>query len=150
VFKHILLPTDGSELAQKAASTCVELARSLGAAITGIHIIPSTFSAMIGVDADIPWVDIELQERMREAARAAGNKHLDRIEAAAKSADVRFKRLLVESDNIWSAIIDAAKDEKCDLIMMAAHGRRGLAALVLGSETNKVVTHSPIPVLVYR
>lgn len=150
MFKHILLPTDGSELSQKAARDCITLAKTLNAKVTGVHIIPSTFSAVIGFDPDVPWIDVELQERMREAATAAGNKYLDGIEAQAKSAGVKFERLLIESNHIWKGIVDAAKDQRCDLIMMAAHGRRGLSALVLGSETNKVLTHTNIPVLVYR
>jgi nucleotide-binding universal stress UspA family protein len=147
MFKHILIPTDGSELSAKAIKHGVAFAKSLGAKITALHVIPSTIPIYYG---EMSWVDPKLDRQLRDAARAEGNKHLDRAEATARSAKVECERALIEGDMIWQSIIDTAKAKSCDLILMAAHGRRGLAALVLGSETNKVLIHSKVPVLVYR
>lgn len=150
MFKHILIPTDGSELSERAAKEGVALAKVLEAKITGIHVIPLSFSAYVGFYGEIPWVDMELQERLRQAGRAEGNKYLDRMQKMAQAAGVKFEHVLLESDQIWKGIVDTAEERRCDLIMMATHGRRGLSALVLGSETQKVLTHSKIPVLAYR
>lgn len=147
MFKHILIPTDGSELSDKAATQILTLAKTLKAKVTAIHVCPS-FSAMYyGENA---WADPHMLDRFRESTQAEAKKYLNRIEAAAKSQGLEFDRVLVEQRPPWSAIVDTAEERGCDLIAMAAHGRRGLAAIVLGSETNKVLTHSKIPVLVYR
>lgn len=148
MFKHILIATDGSELSEKAIKHGVALAKSLNAKITGLHAMPSTFPVYYFGEA--VWVDPSVETQAREAAAARGNKYLDRLEATAQSAKVACERALVQSDQPWKAIIDAAQSKRCDLILMAAHGRGGLSALVLGSETNKVLLHSKIPVLVYR
>ncbi len=147
MFKHILLPTDGSELSTKAVKAGIAFAKSVRAKVTGVHAFPATLAIYYG---ELAWVDEQLQQQMREASESEGNKYLDDVQAAAKSAEVEFRRVLVESDSPWKAIVDTAQSKGCDLIVMAAHGRRGMAALVLGSETNKVLTHSKIPVLVYR
>ncbi|MFL6623011.1 MAG: universal stress protein [Sulfurifustaceae bacterium] len=147
MYKHILIPTDGSELSEKAIKSGSALAKTLNAKITGLHIIPSVSPIYYG---EVAWIDPKLDNQMRETARAEGNKYLDRVEATAKSAGVTSERVLLESELVWKTIIDTAQARRCDLILMAAHGRGGLSALVLGSETNKVLTHSKIPVLVYR
>jgi nucleotide-binding universal stress UspA family protein len=147
MFKHILIPTDGSELSDKAIKNGVAFARAVGAKITGLHVIPATMPIYYG---DMTWIDAKIDQKLREAARAQGSKHLDRVEATARSAKVECERVLVEADMVWQTIIDTAAAKRCDLILMAAHGRRGLAAVVLGSETNRVLVHSKIPVLVYR
>jgi len=147
MFKHILIPTDGSELSEKVVQDGMALAKAINAKITGVHIFPSHHISPYG---EFGPPDDVVEKQMRESAITQGNQYLDRIEAAAKSAGVGFERVLSENDDAWRGIIDAAQKKKCDLILMAAHGRRGLSALVLGSETNKVLTHSKIPVLVYR
>jgi nucleotide-binding universal stress UspA family protein len=147
MFKNILIPTDGSELSEKVVKDGVALAKVINAKITGVHIFPSHHISPYG---EFGPSDDVVQKQMRDAATAQGNEFLDRIEAAAQSAGVSFERVISEDDDAWRGIIDAAQKKKCDLIMMSAHGRRGLSALVLGSETNKVLTHSKIPVLVYR
>lgn len=147
MYKHILIPTDGSELSDKAMKHGVAFAGALNASITGLHVIPSNFALYyegIGV------IDKTLQDKMREYARADGTDYLDRIQAAAQSAGVTYDRMLLQADEVWKGIIEAARTSGCDLILMAAHGRRGLSALMLGSETNKVLTHAEIPVLVVR
>lgn len=147
MFKKILIPTDGSELSDKAATSGAALARTVGAGIVGVHVFPSSFGVYYG---EAVWVDDKVQVQMRETAEAEGNRYLDRIQAQAEAAGVPFERVLVESDSPWKGIVDTAHERGCDLIVMAAHGRRGLAAVMLGSETNRVLTHSRVPVLVYR
>lgn len=147
MFKNILIPTDGSALSEEVAERGATLAKAFGAKITAVHIFPTNIGVYY---SEAVWVDDKMQMQMREAAEAQGNKYLDRVEGAAKAAQVPCERVLVEGDSPWKGIVEVAEQKGCDLIMMAAHGRRGLAALVLGSETNRVLTHSKIPVLVYR
>jgi len=139
--KHILVPTDGSRLSKKVVKEAIALAKALRAKVTGVHAFPANFGIAI---------DAKTQDQLRKQAQTDGTRYLDDMEAAARSARIRFDRLLLKNDDPWRAIIGAARKQRCDLIMMAAHGRRGLAAIVLGSETNKVLVHSKIPVLVYR
>ncbi len=147
MFKNILIPTDGSELSEKVAQHGAALAKLVGAKITAVHVFLTNLGIYYG---EAVWVDDKLQLQLRQAAQAEGNKYLDQIEAAARAANVPCKRVLIEGASPWKGIVEAAERNGCDLIMMAAHGRRGLAAVVLGSETNRVLTHSKIPVLVYR
>ncbi len=147
MFKHILIPTDGSELSAKAAQAGVAMAKRLGAKVTGVYVLALAPPLSYGEPA---WVDEGMLQQMRESAQLAGNKYLDRMQSVATVAQVPFERSSVQSDAPWLGILETAKNKGCDFIVMAAHGRRGLAALVLGSETNKVLTHSKIPVLVYR
>lgn len=147
MFKNILLPTDGSELSEKAAQRAVALANLLSAKVVALHVVPANLGIYYG---EAVWVDDKLQLQLREAAQAEGNKYLDRIETAARAATVPCERALPEAASPWKGIVETAESKGCDLIVMAAHGRRGLAAVVLGSETNRVLMHSTIPVLVYR
>lgn len=147
MFKHILVPTDGSESSSMAAKQAVKLAKLFNARITAIHVFAPNFGIYYG---EAVWVDDKLQMQLRETAETEGNKFLDRIATEASSANVPLERVLLEGDSPWKGIVETAQNRGCDLIMMAAHGRRGLAALVLGSETNRVLTHSKVPVLVYR
>ena len=148
-YKHILVPTDGSPLSLKAAKAAATLAHSLNAKITAMHVIApfapprDSESAIIFADAYTPGL---YKKRTEEIA---GNA-LDKIEAQAKALGVPCARVFVTSGAPWEAIIETAGKRKCDLIVMASHGRRGLAGLLLGSETTKVLTHSKIPVLVCR
>lgn len=147
MFKHILIATDGSRLSAKAVKEGVRLAKSLGAKIAAVHVYPSHFGISYG---NLGIIDAQTQNRLRKRARAEGEKYLERACAAAEAAGVACERVLLENDQPSKGIIGAARRKRCDLIMMAAHGRRGLSALVLGSETNKVLVNSRIPVLVYR
>lgn len=147
MFKHILIPTDGSEASGKAVEQAMALARFCGAKATGIHVLVPNLGVYYG---EAVWVDDRIQAEMRETAEAEGNKYLDRIEAAAKTAGVKFERVLLEGDIPWKGIVETAQQRGCDIIVMAAHGRRGLAALMLGSETNRVLAHATVPVLVVR
>ena len=147
MFKHILVPTDGSKLSVKAAKQAVKLAKSLGAKVTGFYAAPDYSSTYYG-DGYIlraPSAKAQAEESQKQA-----RKCLSTIEVEAGVEKVPCAVLHVISDSPYEAIIAAAKQKKCDLIVMASHGRRGLSAMVLGSETQKVLIHSKIPVLVCR
>ncbi len=147
MFKHILVPTDGSKLSVKAAKQAVKLAKALGARITGFHVAPDFSSTYYG-DGYIlraPGAKAQAEFLQKQARR-----YLAVIEVEAEVEKVPCEVFHAISDSPFEAIIDAAKKKKCDLIVMASHGRRGLSALVLGSETHKVLIHSKIPVLVCR
>lgn len=147
MFKHVLIATDGTRRSTKMAGQAIRLARRLGARATGVHVYP----AHIGIEYDgFGVIDARTRNRLRKLARSEGRACLDRLSALAKSQRVTLEPVLLEHDNPWKGIIATAKKRRCDLIVMAAHGRGTLAALVLGSETNKVLVHSKIPVLVYR
>ncbi len=147
MFKHILVPTDGSRLSVKAAKQAVKLAKALGARITGFYAAPDYSSTYYGDGYILRAPSAKAQaEFSQEQAR----KCLSAIEVEAEVEKVACAVFHTVSDSPYAAIIDAAKKNKCDLIVMASHGRRGLSALVLGSETQKVLIHSKIPVLVCR
>jgi nucleotide-binding universal stress UspA family protein len=145
MYKHILLPTDGSELSERAIREGVRFAKSIGARVTALHVTPPFYPAGMNPGAFLAQSE-EHTRRSQESARSA----LDVAERAAREAGVPCAVLHKVSDGPWDEIIQTATDEGCDLILMASHGRRGVAALLLGSETTKVLTHSKIPVLVTR
>ncbi|MEJ5357263.1 MAG: universal stress protein [Desulfobacterales bacterium] len=145
MFRHILLPTDGSALSQTAAKTGIRFARSLGAVVTALFVVPDTFRLYDGGDSPL-----EFREQLRTRWRDRGEKALEELRAAAAAEGVSGETLLATNDQPWRAIIETATSRGCDLILMASHGRRGVSALLLGSETQKVLTHSTLPVLVYR
>lgn len=144
MYKHILIATDGSELANKAAPHGLELAKLTGAEVTAITVRPhlSDFVAE-GVVITVP-------EEELEAFKAQIDHHLDFVRSKAAELGVKLKTEQVESGEPWKAIVDAADARGCDLIVMASHGRRGISALIFGSETQGVLTHCSVPVLVYR
>ncbi len=145
MFKHLLLPTDGSEASQATLLKGVRLAKDFNARITGICVVPEfhvlTFNTTMIEDTK----DVFIAE-----SRAQAHKYLALLNKAADEAGVPCETEVVLSDHPYEAIIHASETKGCDLIMMASHGRRGMQALLLGSETQKVLTHSKIPVLVYR
>jgi nucleotide-binding universal stress UspA family protein len=147
MFKHILVPTDGSKLSVKAAKQAVKLAKSLGARITGFYASPDYSSIYYG---DGYILRTPSAEDRAEFAQKQARKCLSTVEVEAEVEKVPCEVFHVVNDSPYEAIIDAAKKKKCDLIFMASHGRRGLSGLVLGSETQKVLIHSKIPVLVCR
>ncbi len=145
MFRHILLPTDGSELSASTLKKAVQFAKSLGARVTGLCVIQDIHYA--GCEADIG------QEFQRQAEAAVNKKveeNLLAIEQAAREAGVPCETEKIKSLQVVEAIVNTAGKKGCDLIIMASHGRKGVGALLLGSETQKVLTHSKIPVLVYR
>jgi nucleotide-binding universal stress UspA family protein len=148
MFKHILLPTDGSKLSDRAVQRGIEFAKSVGARVTTVHVIPA-FRMMADESFVLP-TSPELKRRYEVDAKARADKMLARFGERAKAAGVSFEAVTVTGDIPYEEIINTARKKKCDLIMMASHGRRGLSGLLLGSETAKVLTHSKIPVLVVR
>jgi nucleotide-binding universal stress UspA family protein len=145
MYKQILVPTDGSKLSEKAVKTALRLASALGARVTATYVVPP-YAAPVYSEAMMYQ-----PERHRAFAKRAGKKALDEIERAARAAGVQYSgSALVGADNPWEGILKTAKSKRCDLIVMASHGRRGLSGLLLGSETVKVLTHSKVPVLVCR
>ena len=145
MFKNILIPTDGSDLAAKAVEQGVLFAKEIGAKITAMT-VTEPFHLLSVEQIQLEYTPIEYKKH----AEIQANKVLGTVSAAAKSAGVICDTLHIEHELVYQAIIDAAEARKCDLIVMASHGRRGVSAVVLGSETVKVLTHSKIPVLVYR
>ena len=147
MFKHILVPSDGSEFSQAAVGKAVAFAKETGARITAFYAKPSPpvpyYGEGIGANWQMPSTYTELVDRQAQDV-------LDHVERLCKQAGVPCQTLSLSSDVPYEAIIEAATQSGCDLIFMASHGRRGLSALLLGSETNKVLTHARIPVLVYR
>ncbi len=148
MYKHILLPTDGSKLAGKAVRQGIQFANSIGAKVTVINVVPE-YQMMMDEGFVMPNAAM-LKKRFDEETAKHSKKILDEVKAEAKAAGVRCDSVSVSSGLPYEAIIKQAKKAKCDLIMMASHGRKGLSSILLGSETAKVLTHSTIPVLVVR
>jgi nucleotide-binding universal stress UspA family protein len=148
MFKHILLPTDGSKLSERAVKTGLQFAKSIKAAVTAVHVIPEF--RMVVEEGFVSPVGAELKQRFEKESREHAKKMLAKVEKAADDAGVKCTAVSVVGDYPYQRIIEVAKKNKCDLIMMASHGRRGISSLLLGSETAKVLTHSKIPVLVVR
>ncbi|MGD9834355.1 MAG: universal stress protein [Piscinibacter sp.] len=144
MFKRILVPTDGSDITGKAVDTAIALAKSVGAQLYAISVKePFPYSAISEMQPTPPQEFFDAQERIAA-------KRLALVTEAAKTAGVSCQAHSVEALHPWEAIIDHAKRTECDLVVMASHGRRGVTALLLGSETQKVLTHSTVPVLVVR
>jgi nucleotide-binding universal stress UspA family protein len=144
MYQRILVPTDGSDITAKAVQTAIGLARTLNAQVSTISVKePFPYSAISEMQPTPPQEFFDAQERI-----AAGR--IEQVLDAARAADVHCEGHTVEALHPWEAIIDHAKQTNCDLIVMASHGRRGMAAMLLGSETQKVLTHSTIPVLIVR
>jgi nucleotide-binding universal stress UspA family protein len=145
MHKHILIPTDGSALSQAAVEYGIALAKSVGAKVTIV-----TVSAPFHTFAVEPLALTDTPEQYAKHVATLARRYLDAAKEAALAAGVSCGTVHVEHDHPYLAIIDTAAKRSCDLIVMASHGRHGIAAIVLGSETNKVLTHSSIPVLVVR
>ena len=145
MFKHILLPTDGSASSDIAIQAGVRLARDMGAKVTGVHVVPPFHTFTYRADM-LEDTEEQYEKESEERAR----KILLTIERHAQECGVPCDTVVVRSDDVYQAIIETANERECDLIAMASHGRRGVRALLLGSDTQKVLTHSQLPVLVYR
>jgi nucleotide-binding universal stress UspA family protein len=145
MFKRILLPTDGSELSARAVLAGVNFAREVGAQVVGVTALPDfkTFAT------DVEMIEATEDEYLA-TSEERGGRRLAPVTDAARAAGVECTTVIMRSDAPHQAILDTARDRGCDLIVMASHGRRGLAGVLLGSVTQKVLVHSAIPVLVYR
>ena len=149
MYKHLLVPTDGSPLSLKAAKAAAGLAKKLGAKVTAVYVTAPWMPPM-APEGVRPSSLEGLEATYKRAADAEADKALEQIAKVAHAAGVKCEALRVKGDQPWKAIINAASKNKCDLVVMASHGRRGLAGLLIGSETTKVLTHSKVPVLVCR
>jgi len=149
VFKHILIPTDGSNLAAKGARTGIRLAKALGARVTGLYVVfpyvPPVYS-----EAALYYAPGLSPKEGKRVYQEQAKKALDRLAADARKAGVPCTTRFATMGYPWRAILQVARSARCDAIVMASHGRGGLAGLILGSETTQVLARSRIPVLVVR
>ena len=144
MYKRIVVPTDGSEITAKAVQTAITLAKTLGAQISALAVKePFPYSAISEMQPIPPQEFFDAQERI-------ATRNLQAVKDACAGAGLTCSSSSIEALHPWEAILDQAKKEGADLIVMASHGRRGVSAMLLGSETQKVLTHSTIPVLVVR
>ncbi|HEY5637983.1 MAG TPA: universal stress protein [Burkholderiales bacterium] len=148
MYKHILVPTDGSKLSIKAIRTAAKLAKALNAKLTGVYVVPPYVPPMYGEAA--VYVPSMSPKRYKELTEKEAKKALAVVEVEASTAKIACNTTWLTQDAPWEGVVKTAKSKGCDLIVMASHGRRGLAGLLLGSETTKVLTHSKVPVLVCR
>jgi nucleotide-binding universal stress UspA family protein len=146
MYQHILIPTDGSELAGRAVRHGLSLAKSVGAKVTALT-VEGSFDVYTVPASKVYEMSGAFAEHA-ERAKAHAEKILNGVAEEARLAGVTCETLRLEEDHPYEAIIEAAKQRGCDLIVMASHGRSGIAAVVLGSVTTKVLTHTKIPVLV--
>jgi nucleotide-binding universal stress UspA family protein len=142
MYRHILVATDGSRLSASAVRTAARLARSVGAKLTGLHVVAPYLPSQGGAYASL--------RGFRRAVETEARQALAAFSAEARAQGVPATAASVLGGEPWQEVLRAARARKCDLIVMASHGRRGLAGLVLGSETAKVLSRSKIPVLVCR
>lgn len=145
MYQHILVATDGSELSERAIDQAIGLARSLNARVTALHVI-RPWRAVAPGEVMVAFPEAEY----RKGAEAAAARYVSVAEDLARERGVPCETTWVEHDYPWQAILSTAEARGCDLIVMASHGRKGLAALLIGSETQKVLAQSKIPVLVCR
>jgi nucleotide-binding universal stress UspA family protein len=144
MYKRILVPTDGSDITSKAVGTAIQLARALGAQLFTISVKePFPYSAISEMQPTPPQEFYDAQERI---AATRVKSVVDQAQAEGLSCEAHT----VEALHPWEAIVEHAAQRGCDLIVMASHGRRGVAAMLLGSETQRVLIHSKVPVLIVR
>jgi nucleotide-binding universal stress UspA family protein len=144
MYSRILVPTDGSDITRKAVDAAISLALKFDAQLFAVSVKePFPYSAISEVQPIAP-------QEFYEAQEAVASQRVTAVVEAALAQQVACSGCTVESLHPWEAIVDHAKTENCDLIVMASHGRRGVAALLLGSETQRVLLHSPVPVLVVK
>lgn len=144
MFKHILIPTDGSPLSEQAITFGAGFAKEIGARVTIVMVV-TPFPVVLTNPGFAP-----VPENYREQYEAAAREVVKRTQDFVAAKGLNSNVIQIEQEHVFQGIIDTAKRENCDLIVMASHGRRGLSAVVLGSETLKVLTHSKTPVLVFR
>lgn len=147
MFKHILIPTDGSPVSAKAVKAGIALAKKTGARVTGYHAVEPVPVRLYGEGY---VADRQMVAEFERRAVAAAKKNVAAIARAARKAGVRCETLVRTARTPYEGIVEAARKRRCDLILMASHGYRGLIRLTLGSVTDKVIQLSKIPVLVYR
>lgn len=147
MYQRILVPTDGSALSKKAVTSAIELAAATGAELVALYVVPrypmSYFEGGLAVsNTEIARTEKQWNDK--------GQAVVDEVQRVATAVGVKAKAVLTRSDLVAESVISAAKKHKCDLIVMASHGRKGIKRVLLGSETQHVLTHSKLPVLVLR
>jgi nucleotide-binding universal stress UspA family protein len=148
MFKHILIPTDGSKLSAKGVKAGVRLAKALGARVTALQVIPPYLPVMYaGLDGHVGGA---ARRAFKSNSERAARLALAVAEKAARAAGVRCTTRFTTDPEPWGGILRVARSSRCDAIVMASHGRSGLGGLLLGSETQRVLSHSKLPVLVTR
>lgn len=150
MYKHILFPTDGAELSLKAERECIALAKSIGAKITAIHVMPQRHVTLVGEDAASAELIHQLETQHDEVAKKNAEAMFAGLRERTRTSGVDCDTLVVVGDEPHKEIIEHAQRLDCDLVMMASHGRKGVEGLLLGSETVKVLTHCKVPLLVVR
>lgn len=145
MYKRILLPTDGTEFCERAIRHGIALAKLLQAQVVGVTVTQPLHSAV-----PRSMIPKDLAGIIHSETVKLADEKLAVVERLAREAGVQVETVRQSNDHPWEAIVHTAKDKNCDLVVMASHGRRGVSALVLGSETQKVLTHSIVPVLVVR
>ena len=145
MFKHILLPTDGSELSEAAIRSGIQFAKSVNAKVLGLHVITPYSTLTVG-----PQMLTDNDELYAKNSRRYAEQYLSFLDETAKEAGVTCETVYVFANHVYEAIIRTAEEKGCDLILMASHGRKGVQGLLIGSETAKVLTHTKLPVLVFR
>lgn len=148
MYEKILVPIDGSELSDAAAREAIKLAKKLGSELCFYHANVVAIPPMMA--SEVLQGGQTMSELFSKTQESHGAKVLAEISKLADKDHVSFSTYSSTSDSAWQGVINAAKKQGCDLIIMASHGRRGLSSLLLGSETQHVLTHSTIPVLVHR
>lgn len=147
MYEHILLPTDGSPLSEKAIEDGIALAKALRARVTGFY-SPEQYEVLAYGEYFPP--NLISRTEWNERSKTTAENYLSAIEKAAKAAGVPYQAHYKESMSPWQAIVDAAQQKKCDLIFMASHGRTGIPGILLGSQAAKVLSHSKVAVLVHK
>jgi len=148
MYRNILLPTDGSALSRSAIESGIRLAKEIDARVTGLHVI-ARLATTSALEQSIRG-DARSRSRLKALFVEQAHQYLAVIETAARKMRVRCECLCVTGESPYEEILKTAMNKRCDLIYMASHGKGGGSALLLGSETAKVLTHSPIPVLIHR
>jgi nucleotide-binding universal stress UspA family protein len=144
MFKHLLVPTDGSAASEAAARSAAAFAREAGARITALAVRPLFHPFTLRPE------EVEDTRADEWNTELHARRFLEVVEAAARGAGVPCETVVVTSDRPWEAIVETARTRGCDLVAMASHGRTGLSSLFLGSQTQRVLANSPVPVLVFR
>jgi nucleotide-binding universal stress UspA family protein len=147
MYKRILVATDGSTLSKKAVRNAIDLAAAVGADLVALYVVPRYPVSYFEGGVTISMEDVERTEKQWSEK---GQAVVDAVQQAAQAEGIKAKAVVVRSDLVAESIIAAVKKHKCDLVVMASHGRKGIKRVLLGSETQHVLTHSTVPVLVLR
>jgi nucleotide-binding universal stress UspA family protein len=147
MYKRILVATDGSTRSKKAVRNAIDLAGAIGADLVALYVVPRYPVSYFEGGVTISMQDVEQTEKQWSDK---GQAVVDAVQQTAQAEGIKAKAVVVRSDLVAESIMSAAKKHKCDLVVMASHGRKGIKRVLLGSETQHVLTHSTVPVLVLR